>query len=152
MDRKTLIAALICLSCLLAGTASAALPEYAETIIPSGDDGALTAVWRWDGAKDRALLPVPAKGRLSGVTVSGAEAGKAEVAVVNNEEVLLVPLSSVDGPVEVKAAWALPGLFKPKVPSSGRGDLTPIRHSIVNSTGIGFASASATLSARSPTT
>lgn len=146
MDRKTLITALACLSFLFAGTASAALPEYAESIVPNGNDGALTAVWHWDEAKDRALLPVPAKSRLGDVTVLGAEAGKPEVTVLNEEEVLLVPLSSVTGPVEVKAAWELPGLFKHKVPGSGRGDLTPIRHSIRNSTGIGFASASAVLS------
>lgn len=146
MDRKTLITALACLFCLFAGTASASLPEYAETIVPNGSDGALTAVWRWDEAKDRALLPVPAKSRLGGVTVSGAEAGKPEITVINEEEVLLVPLSSVNGPVEVNAAWDMPGLFKPKVPGSGRGDLTPIRHSIRNSTGIGFASAAVELS------
>lgn len=146
MTKKTLIAAVLCLSCLFAATAKAALPNYSETIAPKGIDAAITATWKYADAKEQALLPVPAKGKLWNVAVTGAEAGKAEVALVNGETVLRVPLASVTGPVEVKAEWSIPGFYKLKTPKSGRGDLTNIKYSIVNTTGIGFETASAALS------
>ena len=150
MKKSLLFAAFLCLFSLAAPKAQAALPEYAETLRASGINATVSASWKLDQASERALLPVPAKGRLDAVSVRGAVAGQAEITRVNGETVLLVPLSSVSGPVEVTADWTVPDFFKHVVKSggegpSGRGDTTPLKYAIVNTTGLGFEKATLSL-------
>ena len=150
MKKSLLCAALLSLFCLFAQKAQAALPEYAETLSASGLNATVSASWKSSNASGRALLPVPAKGKLDAVSVQGAEAGQAQITRVNGETVLLVPLSAVTGPVEVRATWTVPNFFKHIVKGgdegpSGRGDTTPLKYAVVNTTGLGFEKATLTL-------
>lgn len=143
MKKSLLCAAFLCLISLTAQKALASLPEYAETLSANGLNATVSASWKLDHASERALLPVPAKGKLDGVAVQGAEAGQAQITRVNGETVLLVPLTSVSGSVEVTATWTVPDFFRHIVKGgdegpSGRGDTTPLKYAIVNTTGLGF--------------
>lgn len=151
MKKSLVTVAALAFLLVTSGMAQAGLPRYSEALSPEGENVKVSSAWQSEEVSGRALLPVPAKGKLVSVTVDGAPSDGAELTRVNGENVLLVPLAEdVRKPVNVTAVWTVPGFFHHVAKSGGegpttRGDLIPLKYAITNTTALGFESAELSL-------